>query len=111
MASASPFHGDGGDILFLAADGNPPAIIFRIGVFGDGAPGVDAVDIGERIDVLLAKDRGDVQTILRLLVETIIGNPMGRDLEIAEDIGKAIKRIQRLLVHLLIDFGDIDAGS
>ena len=54
MAAAAPFFCDAGNIDFFGTDGNPPAIILRLRIFGDGAPRIDASDIGEGIHVLFS---------------------------------------------------------
>ena len=82
MSAAFPFHRDARDIHSFAADGNPPAIVFGIGVFGDGAPNVDARDIGEGVDVFFALLGGDVELVLDGFGEAIISHAIGRHGEV-----------------------------
>lgn len=86
MSSSAPFVRDAGDVVFLGTDRDPPAVVFRLGVFGDRAPGIDPVDVREGVDVFLAKDRGDSKLFLDLARQEVIGNAMLRDGEVREDI-------------------------
>ena len=87
VSSAAPFEGDRGDVGFLAPDRDPPAPIFRIGVFGDGAPSIDAINVAEEVDVFLAAFRGDFEFLLDFGVKAIIGDTVWRNAEVAKDIG------------------------
>ena len=106
MAAAAPFESDGGDIDFFAPDGNPPAPIFGIGVLRDRTPGIDALDIGEEVDVFFSPFRGDFEIFLNLRGKQIIRNAMSGDAEMAENIGGDFEIIDLLFVHLQIDFVD-----
>ena len=64
MAASAPFEGDGGDVLLLRADRDPPAWLLGVGVLGDRAPGVDPGDVGEHVDVLLALLGRDLEFLL-----------------------------------------------
>ena len=110
MASAAPLPGDSGNVGALGTDGDAPAVILWLRIFRDGAPRLDAGNVGEGIDVLFPKNRGDVELFLDFLGEEIIGDPVLGDLEMRKDVAEGMEGIEVFLIHRKVGFMKIEPG-
>ena len=110
MASAAPLPGDSGNVGALGTDGDAPAVILWLRIFRDGAPRLDAGDVGEGIDVLFPKNRGDMELFLDFLGEEIIGDPVLGDLEMRKDVAEGMEGIEVFLIHRKVGFMKIEPG-